>query len=483
MSDYSIHIETLGCRLNHDESEGAAHLFMEAGFSVDMDILTASCPAMPNAVLGIINTCTVTGKAEQKARRVIRLMLSKLPNALIIVTGCYAALDSSEITAISPERISIVPGTQKYLLSLIAKALTDTGALAVSAGRFSHEALDSFIAAHSGKSLLAKSAKFVKSVPVKPFTLYTSVFSKHSRASLKIQDGCNCECSYCRIQLSRGKSVSLSVAECVERVQELEAKGINEVILTGVNLSQYAGEGSDAQRVDFAGLLDILIKKTSRIFFRVSSFYPESINEKLCTVLASPRVQPFFHLSIQSGSDVILKAMKRPHSVENVFRSIENIRKVKENPFISCDIIAGFPGESEADFAKTKELCEKSNFAWIHAFPFSSRPGTLAASMEGKIPERIKGERVQWLTQKAIEGKLQYIEQWKGRELDAVVENSRSQQKNCVHAVTGNYLHVECPADDAEHYKPGSLIRLVIQDSLESSIRSGREIECTGVIV
>ncbi len=478
----TIHFETLGCRLNHDESEGAARFFSKAGFLIEMDCLTATTPVSTGVILAVLNTCTVTGKAEQKARRLIRLMLDRFPLALIIVTGCWAAVDAGAIRAICPDRISVVPGTGKFVLSLLPEEMGQGAVLSVEEGRFLHDALDSFIADAVSRSAPVPLATKRKLPPANAFTLYTSVFQKHSRASLKVQDGCDCECSYCRIHIARGASVSLPLEDAVLRAQDLERAGASEIVLTGVNLSQWRGTDGQGRAGGFALLLENVLAGTDRLFFRVSSFYPESIDERLCAVLSHPRVQPFFHLSIQSGSDGILRAMKRPHSLSHVDQAIERLRSIKENPFISCDIIAGFPGEGEEDFAATQALCERSSFAWIHAFPFSARPGTPAQHMKGQVPERVKGERVAWLTQKAVEGKIAYARQWEGRTLTAVVEKSRSQKAGVLHAVTGNYLHVECPLEGKAEPASGSLVSLVIGDCLAESISSGGELDCLGTL-
>lgn len=484
---YSVHFETLGCRLNQDESEGAARSFSLNGFHTDLEPVTAKTAVSENTVLAVINTCTVTGKAEQKARRLIRLMLEKYPSAPVIVTGCYAELDAAEISAICPERIVVLAGTKKSQLAAIASKMKTSGSM--TAGE-----LKDFIA--SKPSFITAPEQTPLKIPaLNPFSLYTPVFEKHSRASIKIQDGCNCACTFCRIHLARGKSVSLAVEDVVKRVQELERLGNHEVVCTGVNLSQYSAIGSDGTTYSFAKLLALLLKETDHISFRVSSFYPQSVSDELCEVLADSRVQPFFHLSIQSGSERILSLMKRPHSVEHVVQSIQKIRSVKENPFISCDIIAGFPGETEEDFALTQKLCLEQQFAWIHAFPYSSRPDTPAKDMRPQIPERIKGERVKWLTDIAVKGKIDYIKYWTGRTLSAVVENSRSlrinsmsnESQKAIHCVTENFLHVECPAafnaEPLNNVVPGSLVKVNITDVLSDSIAAGKELDCRGIIV
>ena len=470
----TIHFETLGCRLNQDESEGAAHAFEQYGFNPHMEGVTAKTPVDRQTILCIINTCTVTSKAEQKARRLIRLMLEKYPCAPVVVTGCYAQLDAAIISAIAPERIVVLSGTKKYNLALIAQNMAE-GILP-----YNNE-LESFVAA------LKQSVTNESNEKESAFKLYTPVFAKHSRASLKVQDGCNCSCSFCRIHLARGKSTSLSPQEVLHRVREIEERGINELVFTGVNLSQYSALDQTGKKYDFADLLSLVLENTSRIAFRISSYYPQSINDKLCSVIAHPRIQPFFHLSIQSGSDRILKLMNRPHSVEHVRKSIELLRSVKDRPFISCDIIAGFPGETEEDFAETQKLCKGADFAWIHAFPYSPRPGTTAEKMRGQVPERIKDERVRWLTDFAINGKISYVNSWIGQSLDAIVENSRSQRiaavpQNLIHAVSSNMLHIECRPQGLLP-QPGSLVKIKVTGAAETSIRSGGDIDCTGLLV
>ena len=498
-----IHFETLGCRLNQDESEGAARSFAVNGFSTDMEAVSASTEIDRSVVLCIVNTCTVTGKAEQKARRIIRLLLEKYPESVVLVTGCYAEVDGKSIESICPDRIVILKGTRKFVLSAVAEAMAFGADFFQDSGLIRRDGLNDFVERLSLEvpplSLDESSFSLKPDVsprlhaPVKSplvldgFSLYTPVFEKHSRGSIKVQDGCNCACSFCRIHLARGKSISLDADEVVRRVREIEGSGVNEVVFTGVNLSQYSSRDGKGNVVNFPALLSMVLESTSSISLRISSFYPQSIDDALCDVLKDPRVQPFFHMSIQSGSDRILELMRRPHSVSHVVKSIELIRKAKENPFISCDIIAGFPGEGEDDFEMTKRLCTEQNFAWIHAFPFSPRPDTPAAVMKGQVPERIKAERVSWLTEKAVEGKVSYVESWKGRTVSAIVENSRSlrnsRESGVIHAVTENYLHVECRVPDSRIFAPGSKVSIRIDGVLAESIGSGRELDCTGTVV
>ena len=473
-----IHIETLGCRLNQDESEGTAFSFLNNNFSVDQETVTAKTPVSSDTILCILNTCTVTAKAEQKARRIIRLLLKIYPEAVILVTGCYAELRSEEIKAIDKNRVCTLPGTKKFVLSAISYNM-NKGELSVEKNLFNIASLEAFIA----KTI---------SIPTKkeePFTLFAPVFEKHSRSSLKIQDGCNNNCAFCTIHQARGKSVSLNVEELVRRAKKLESNGSKEIVLTGVNLSQYADLSGEKIK-DFADLLSSLLENTQKVKFRISSFYPQCVTPKLCEVLKNPRIQPFFHLSVQSGSDSILKAMNRPYTAERVLNAVNLLRKSMNNPFISCDIIAGFPGETEENFEETKQMCEKAKFSWIHAFPYSIRPNTEAAVMKNQISDEIKTQRVAWLTQNAVENKIEYVNSFAEKNLSCIVENSRSLSlsalnKNIsrqkVHAVTDNMLHVEFESESI--IPSGTEVLVKITECLEESIKNGSELDCKAALI
>jgi len=485
MKNYSVHFETLGCKLNQIETEALARSFSDEGFLPDLEPITAAAQISEDTILCVINTCTVTTKAEQKARRLIRLLLSKYPKAAVVATGCYAELDKAIIENID-KKVSVIRGSRKDLLAALPKRfasfIEDKAENEISADKSAE-----FVKALSQEEK-AESEKGTEKKIAPQFLLYTDTFQTHSRASIKIQDGCSNSCTYCRIHLARGKSVSLDVETVLERVQQLEKAGQKEVVFTGVNLSQYRG-ALEAHHEDFAGLLKILLENTSNIAFRISSFYPEHITEQLCSILKNPRIRPSFHLSIQSGSDEILKAMKRQYKAEDVYRAVSLLREAKENPFIACDIIAGFPGESEEDFAQTKKMCSDLRFSWIHAFPFSPRPGTPAYTMTPKIPERIKGERVAWLTEIAKKEKIAYIESFKGKKISAIVENSRAdrillKKANVIHAVTENFLHAEInTARIKENIKAGDEILIEVKEPLIQKIMEGSEAELSAEFV
>ena len=465
-----VHFETLGCKLNQIESESAARAFEENGFSAELKPCTSACEPDTETVLCIVNTCTVTTKAEQKARRIIRLLLEKFPESSVLVTGCYAEVEPAEIRAIN-ERVAVLAGKKKDFLvelpAFINKYLSEN---VTDASAFSPVSFTSFLQSVSDASVLKNSV----------FRLATDTFKYHSRASIKIQDGCNNNCAYCRIHFARGKSVSLAAEEVLSRVAALEKAGQAEVVLTGVNLSQYVSKAGE-KSFRFADLLEYLLANTERINFRISSLYPDIVDEKLCAIIKSPRVRPHFHLSVQSGSDRILTLMKRPYNSERVTGAAEMLRKAKPGCFLACDIIAGFPGETDEDFQLTMDAMKKADFTWIHAFPFSPRPGTEAYSMKPKVPESVSKKRVAVLTEFAENQKKEYISRLIGQERAAIVEKRRMPD---FRAVTDNFLHIrleKSPLFDAESL--GGKEVLVRIDSVLSARSQTEDVEAMGTVV
>lgn len=416
----TIHFETLGCKLNQIESESAAKAFFDQGYEISSKSLTRQSGIQESISLVVINTCTVTGKAEQKARRLINLVLELCPKAPIIVTGCYAELDGAYLEEID-ERIVILPGSKKGYLTEIAED-------------FPAETFGSTFDLSFLKTWIKERAESNETFS---FRLSTDTFFSHSRASLKIQDGCNSACTYCRVRLARGKAISLDAKSVLERVQELEEKGHCEVVLTGINLSQYF---CPKTQKNFTKLLSYLIENTKKIAFRISSLYPQSVDEAFCEVIQSPRIRPHFHLSVQSGSDTILKAMKRPYNANKVREAVSLLRKAKEDVFIATDIIVGFPGESDEDFLETKKLCEELDFAWMHVFPFSARPGTEAFLLKNTINTDTIQKRAILLIELAKAQKKAFVLSQIGKIRLAIVEK---REKIPVRAVCDNFLHIE----------------------------------------
>ena len=471
-----IHIETLGCRLNQIESESVAAFFSDDGFTVAMKSITSKDKEDSDCVLCVVNTCTVTAKAEQKARRIIRLLLKKYPSSIVVVTGCYAQVNKEEISAID-ERVVVLPGRVKSRLadvpSIVSSVLIES--------ENNVELIQKKIKEHLESKVLFKP---VTDTSENPFKLATDTFLHHSRSSIKIQDGCNCRCSYCEICIARGKSVSLEVSEVLKQVEKLIAAGQKEIVITTVNIAQYKSE-YEGKIVDIAGLLEILLNKTKGVSFRFSSLYPQIVDERLCELIKDERVRPHFHLSVQSGSEEVLLKMNRPYKAQAVIDACNRLKAAKKNPYLACDIIAGFPGERDEDFKATMNLIKECGFTWVHAFPFSPRPNTTAFTMKPKVPEFVTGKRVEELLEYSFESKINYINSLKGTVHKAIVETSHNLNalkirdgKKVVHAVSDNFLHCVVFIDDGKEIPfAGSEVDVEIVSPLVDEIKRNGEQE------
>jgi len=431
----SVSFHTLGCKLNQLETESIAEAFKKEGFAL---------VAWGNAAdLFVINTCTVTSKAEQKARRMIRKTLRDNPASCLIATGCYAQLEGKALETLSEDgRIFVVAGDLKSVLLDLPPYLMDHGCTSVDLIPLMHRWMSDRLFASDDPKPTHKD----------PFRFNVQDYSFHSRAFLKIQDGCNNVCAFCRVRLARGRSESLSAPLALERLQQLEAHGFAEAVLTGVNLNQYKDHD-----MDFTALLEYLLGGTNTIALRISSTEPEGVDERFAAVFAHPRIRPHIHLSVQSGSNAILQRMRRRYGAEQVAEAVSILRQAKGDPFIACDIITGFPGETDDDFEQTYELCKELDFSWIHAFPYSPRPGTEAYAMQDRVSETVSGQRLERLLKLAEAGKAAYVRRWIGKEVSAVVETHNQGEKTV--AVTENYLKVLLILDRGEQLSGKSTVR------------------------
>ena len=421
---------TFGCKLNQFETEALASEFRGQGFS-----LVSPDEA---AEVYIINTCTVTSKSEQKARRLIRKISRERPRALLIVTGCYAQLNRDDLAGLG-ENVRVVSQEDKAgLIELPAtlKRRNETARGAIAPVDLSAVAGD-------------------------PFRFRVDRFSYHSRAFLKVQDGCDYRCSYCRVPLARGKSVSLDPEEAVKRARETEQRGYREVVLTGVNLTAYRyGE------IRLPGLLSRLLGGTQRLRLRLSSLEPEMIKPELAEVLRDRRICPHFHIPIQSGSNTILLRMRRRYRVEQIVRVVELFREAKQDPFVAADIIVGFPGETDQDFLASFRLVETLKLSKLHVFPFSPRPGTPAEHMTDHVPERIRDERVGKLLSLSDSLHELYAGRWEGKRVEVVLERKRSQtDSGSWQGLSENYLKVLVEGVPDQLGAPGILAEALIEQA------------------
>ncbi|MCL2066280.1 MAG: tRNA (N(6)-L-threonylcarbamoyladenosine(37)-C(2))-methylthiotransferase MtaB [Treponema sp.] len=427
------------------ESEAIADAFRDAGFFPGS---RGDFSGEQSGII-IINTCTVTTKADQKARRIIRKALRDNPSSCVLVTGCYAQLESEAIKSLESEcsaegRLFVFRGDKKGALLDLPRYLQ---------GADIKDDISALVKSYSGNNSNPDNIDIFNFAP--------EHFSFHSRGFLKIQDGCDRHCTYCRTRLARGTSRSLDADLALKELQRLEGAGYAEAVLTGLNITDYRSNviADNGREINcLGGLLEYLLSETQCINIRLSSLEPDGIDGKLAEVLPHKRIRSHFHLSVQSGSEKILSEMGRGYGSETVECAAALFRTAKDDPFLACDIIAGFPGETEDDFNKTLDLCRRIDFAWIHVFPFSRRPGTAAFSFPQQVPEKDTAKRVEILMELAREGRRRYVQRWIGRELEAVVEQGRISQAGYCRGVSENYLKLLARFTGDNPPAPGSVL-------------------------
>ncbi|MDR1147076.1 MAG: radical SAM protein [Spirochaetaceae bacterium] len=450
----SVAFQTLGCKLNQGETESIAAAFINAGFSIAADASKAE--------LLIINSCAVTSKAEQKGRGLIRAALRQDPSRCVIVTGCSTELNRKSLEALddsvqcrTPDkrRLFVVPSSPQNLIFDMPPRIVRRLARPQENRNVKAALQDALarICAETGGDGGGKSDGGddinTDSTDSGTFRFETSGGIYRSRGFLKIQDGCDNSCAYCIVRIARGKARSLPAKEVLERLRIMEAMGMAEAVLTGVNICRWNG-GADGIKTGLPGLLQVLIAGTTEIGIRLSSLEPAVFTEDFFETLRDPRIKPHFHLSIQSGSLEILKKMRRFYDAGTALRVIRRLRGIKDDPFIACDIITGFPGETDRHFSETLSFCEAAEFAQIHAFPFSRRPGTAAWDYTPRIPEREAEKRVHILKTLAAKNRRLYIERWIGREIEGVCMSDAvmAAKSGVIEILADNYLRI-CAAD------------------------------------
>jgi threonylcarbamoyladenosine tRNA methylthiotransferase MtaB len=401
----TIGFHTFGCKLNQHETEALASGLRARGCAV--------VDAAEDADAYVLNTCTVTARADHKARAFIRALSRAHAGSLLVVTGCSAELDAEVLSSLAPN-VVVVPQSRKA-------ALLDLGAVIGAADD----------AATRARAL----GDAVRGHDPDPFALQAEDPSFRTRATLKIQDGCNGRCAFCRVPLARGSAVSLATDQVLRRALDMESRGHREAVLTGVDISSWNADGNE-----LAGLLRLLLEAAPRLRFRLSSLEPECLTEELAAVLSHPRICPHFHLPVQSGADSVLLRMWRRYRSGAVRRGVALLRAAARDPFVAADIIVGFPGETAAEFAATRSLVEELAFAAVHVFPFSPRPGTTAAGMRPCVPERVRTARAEDLSVLASAFSDCYARRWVGRDTEVLFERVG---RTGVKGTSANYLHVE----------------------------------------
>ena len=412
-----VYIYTLGCRLNQCESEAVADSFREAGWSVEKE--------SQDAELIIVNTCAVTSKAEQKARRMIRLFSSSA--SCVIVSGCYAEEGKAALESLGSNVVVFSLKDKPTLLKIA-----------------------SYLSSRAEVPLLERVRSFTLR-DTDSFSYNPSSFSYHSRAYLKIQDGCDNSCGYCKTTIVRGPSRWLESDEVVKRVLKLEEEGLHEIMLTGVNLTNYDHNGEG-----LGGLMKKILSACGKdIRFRLSSMEPDGVDDLLLEQIADSRVFPHFHIPIQTASEHVLSIIGRRYSISHVEYIIKTLREIKDDPFIACDVIAGLPGETDEDAAITYRFMEDNDFSAMHVFPYSPREGTPLYGSRLFVEERIRDERAAALRLLSNRHERQYIERQKGKKCEIIAEKNGS-------GTTGNYLKAALVSESGRGIEEGGLYSGVI---------------------
>lgn len=376
----AVALETVGCKLNQAETESLARRFLEAGYRL-------MAPDQCSDVY-ILNTCTVTHIADRKSRHLLRLAHRRSPGAFIVATGCYAQRAASEISQIDGVNLVIGNSGKDHLVELIQA--------------------EGFLPAKS---------------PVQSYPFRT-------RSTLKIQDGCNQPCSYCIVPRTRGRERSVPIEQVIAEVKARVAEGYKEVILTGTQIGAYG---------ELKELVQRILTETEVQRLRLSSLQPQDLSPSFIELWADERVCRHLHLPLQSGSDALLQRMGRRYLTADYERAVTLAREAVPELSITTDVMVGFPGESEAEFEESYRFCERIGFAAMHVFPYSPRPGTVAARMPDKVKPEIKKERSRRMLKLAQGMAQRFRERFLGQTMMVLWERRNGEHQE---GFTDNYIRV-----------------------------------------
>jgi len=396
----TVSVLTLGCKLNQADAETIARRLVAGGVRV------VGRP-QKGADAFVINTCSVTHVADRKARHLTRLARRLSPDATIVLTGCYAETAPDDVAQITGADFVLGNAAKPEIPSLLLERLQRRGDPAAGCP-----------------------------TPVRD--------GLRTRAFVRIQEGCNELCAFCIVPLTRGRERSTAIEEVVQEVLSREQEGVLEVVLTGTQLGNY---GRDLQW-DEPGprrLLEALLERTSVPRIRLSSLQAQDITPELLGLWRDPRLCPHFHLPLQSGSDTVLRLMRRRYTAERFSRAVVLIRELVPDVAITTDVIAGFPDETDADFEATYSLCEEIGFAAIHAFPYSRRPGTAANLMANHLAVAVRRRRLERLLTLADASAQAFRRRHLGRLMPVLWEERK---RGLWQGLTPNYLRVYTRADD-----------------------------------
>ena len=440
---------TLGCKLNYAETSTYERGFAANGLTV--------VPWEDKADVYLINTCSVTERAEKKCRNVIRKMHRTSPEARIIVTGCYAELRRKDLQAIdgvtlvfgAKEKSRVVPETMALLRKKDA-ASEPSRSVAEPVEATVSDAITDLRQAQGPKDRKPMSAAEYKEISKETMAAFSS--EERTRSFLKVQDGCNNFCAYCTVPYARGNSRNIPISEVLEQARKIAESGIKEIVITGVNTGDFGRSTGES----FLDLLKRLNDVEGIERYRISSIEPNLITEDIIDWIASgTKFQPHFHIPLQSGSDTILKRVGRRYTTEFFADRIDYIRSAMDprpenstKPFVffGIDVIAGLPGETDELFEETYSfLKDRIRPAFIHVFPYSRRPGTVAAGWKDQVKDSLKTERVARLESLCSELHSEFVAKNRGRRSQVLWESDV--KDGLMGGYTSNYIRVERPYD------------------------------------
>ena len=386
-------LHNLGCKVNAYETEAMQQMLEDAGYEI--------VPFREGADVYVINTCSVTNVADKKSRQMLHRAKKMNPSAVVVAAGCYVQAAGEELK--KDEAVDLVIGNnrKKDLVEVLERYFNE------------HEGTDDIID-------IGKTSEYEK--------LHIRKIADHTRAFIKVQDGCNQFCSYCIIPYTRGRVRSRPMEDVVQEVEALAASGYKEIVLTGIHLSSYGADFKrTAENPEAAADLLSLIVRLDRIpgieRIRLGSLEPRIITDEFAETLAGLKsFCPHFHLSLQSGCNETLKRMNRHYTTEDYEARCEILRRYFHNPAITTDVIVGFPQETEEEFEETRQFLKRIHFYEMHIFKYSRREGTRAAVMEGQVPEPKKAERSDILLALEEQMSLEYRRSFLGKEEEVLLE-------------------------------------------------------------
>ncbi|MDB2571506.1 tRNA (N(6)-L-threonylcarbamoyladenosine(37)-C(2))-methylthiotransferase MtaB [Polaribacter sp.] len=409
-ADKKVAFYTLGCKLNFSETSTIARNFVSEGFErVEFEEI---------ADIYVINTCSVTDNADKRFKSIVKNALQKNEDAFLIAVGCYAQLKPEELAAV--DGVDLVLGaTEKFNVTSYINDLTKNNV--------------------GGE---------IHSCEIGDADFYVGSYSigDRTRAFLKVQDGCDYKCTYCTIPLARGISRSDTLENVLENAREISKKGIKEIVLTGVNIGDY-GKGEFGNKKHEHTFLE-LVKELDQVDgihrLRISSIEPNLLKDETIDFVSKSKIfVPHFHIPLQSGSDKLLKKMKRRYLTDLYSNRVTKIRETMPNACIGVDVIVGFPGETEELFLETYNFLNQLDISYLHVFSYSERPNTAAASFEGVVPKKTRAKRSKMLRGLSAKMRRAFYETQLGNTLTVLFESEN--KEGYIHGFTENYVKVKHP--------------------------------------